>query len=110
MKIRAGLAIIAVSMSASAQSATTVYVSVRGSGVIRVHVTQQGGDATLFNGQVQAGQTMALTSGTPCVTVEHTYGSFRDVQWSPTQVYCPRRWRNGPHENFTRVDLSTDAP
>ena len=110
MKIRVGLAIIAVSISASAQSATSIFVRVQGSGVVRVHVTQQGGDATLFDGQMQAGQTMTLTSGTPCVTVEHTYGSFRDVQWSPTQVYCPRHWRNGPHENFTRVDVSTDTP
>jgi hypothetical protein len=107
MRLRVGLAIIAASISASAQTTTAIIVQVQGTGVVRVHVMS--GDATLFNDHMQAGQTMTLASPTPCVVVEHTYGSFREVNWSPTRVFCPRHWRNGPHESFTRVDVSTDA-
>jgi hypothetical protein len=96
------------SVSAHAQTTTAIIVQVQGTGVVRVHIT--GGGATLFNDHMQAGQTITLASPTPCVVVEHTYGSFREVQWSPTRVFCPRYWRGGPHENFTRVDVSTDSP
>ena len=109
MKMRVGLAIIAASISAHAQTSVPVLVQIHGTGVVRVRVTQQGVDA-IFEGSMQAGQSMWLQSATNCVTVEHTYGSFRDVQWAPQRTFCRRGVRHGPQDPYIRVDLSTDSP
>lgn len=93
---------------AAAQSSMPVYVSVVGSGQIRV-VLASGGtlpcDATsnvvFFNGKLAAGSVYTFVSPTPALCERHTYGSFREAQWSPDRLWAlqrsitgvPRPWR-----------------
>ena len=108
------------SISAHAQVATPVLVRVYGEGAVRVRITDmrrheactEERERFLFDGRMSANQSTWLQSPTPCVCMTHTYGGFRDVQWSVPRTLCPidrRRW-GGSYETFVRVDVSTDVP
>ena len=114
------IALVLASVSAHAQTATPVLVRVYGEGTVRLRITDmrrheactEERERFLFDGRASANQSMWLQSPTQCVCMTHTYGGFRDVQWSVPRTFCPidqRRW-GGSYETFVRVDVSTDAP
>ena len=114
------LAVFFASVSAHAQVTTPVLVRVYGEGTVRLRITDmrrheactEERERFLFDGGASANQSMWLQSPTQCVCMTHTYGGFRDVQWSVPRTFCPidrRRW-GGTYETFVRVDVSTDAP
>ena len=114
------IAFLLASVSAHAQIATPVFVRVYGEGTVRLRVTDmrrreactEERERFLFDGRMSANQTMWLQSPTSCVCMTHTYGGFRDVQWSVPRTICPidRRYFGGPYETFVRVDVPTDGP
>ena len=79
-----------------------VSVSVVGSGSIRVRIaTMVGGgrrgpsmpcdssdNLGLYDGYVSAGQTINLSSPGPCVCEQHTYGAFRETNYTTSRVTC----------------------
>ena len=116
-------ACVAVSTDTHADTRTPAYVWVVGKGTVRVRVADtpamQCGECsdswnqTLFDGRMKAGQAMWLWSTHLCVCVQHTYGSFREAEWSPSVVLCPidsRPYGGQSYEGFIRVEVPTDRP
>ena len=115
------IALVSASVSAHAQVVTPVYVRVIGEGTVRLRVTDMRGREActedrsrfLFDGRMSANQAMWLESPTSCVCMAHTYGGFREIQWSVPRVVCSidqRRWGGRLYEPFVRVDVTTEAP
>lgn len=72
-----------------------VYVSVVGSGSIRVRVAagdtvpcDSSRNAPLFDGLMSAGTTTQLQSPYACICEQHTHGAFREVDWTTSQIWC----------------------
>jgi len=72
-----------------------VYVSVVGSGSIRVRVAagdivpcDSSSNLPLFDGRMSAGTTTELQSPYGCICEQHTHGAFREVDWTPSQIWC----------------------
>ncbi len=122
MRLRPALALIAFSIlgDARAQTATPMLVRVLGEGTVRVRITAWGHrdacddhpESFIFDGRMTAGQAVWMSSPTSCVCMQHTWGGFRDIQWSGGQMLCPydKRRYGGGYETFIRVDVPTDRP
>lgn len=89
-----------------------------GTGAVRVRLaegTTAPCDSSLnrrvFDGWVAANAPLTATVGSSCVCVEHTWGGFRESQWSPGRIVCNRpRTRLRAADPVIRVRFSTDAP
>lgn len=123
MRLRPALALIAFAIvgDARAQTATPMLVRVFGEGTVRVRISEWRGrfdecddhrDRFIFDGRMTAGEVTWMSSPTSCVCMQHTWGGFRDIQWSGAQMLCPydRRRYGGGYETFIRVDVSTEHP
>jgi hypothetical protein len=112
------LAAVAVPGSAPADpnDPTQVTVIVVGTGVIRVMVADGASrpcDAStnqmLFNGHVEAGAEVTVTSLTGSVCVDHTYGELRESQWAGASIWSGATWP-GAKGPAIRGKVSTDEP
>lgn len=112
----ASLALVAVEPDSAASTSYRVEVTVVGQGAIRVRIAQ--GHVTpceslenrpIFTEWLAPGPPRIFSITDDCICIEHTYGSFREAQWSlPTQYrYVP--WRDH-NERLIRVFLPTDTP
>jgi hypothetical protein len=68
----------------------------------------------LFEGALEPGQWVAMWSPAECVCVQHSYGDFPDLNWSPSQGYCRSvgcrgRWCS-PDELIRIIISSTPNP
>lgn len=101
-RIGCALVIALASEPARADAPMPVYVTVVGTGQIRVILAAGGTvpcDSTsnrlFFDGKLSAGQTYAFTSPSPLVCERHTYGAFREQQWSPDYIRMRPRFVDG---------------
>lgn len=114
------LAILAFAPQLRADNAIPVYVSVTGSGEIRVLLAAGGvvpcdstSNVRLFDGRMAAGRYYVLSSPQTIVCERHTYGAFRDAGWSPDRQWAwPALDYPGAPMPPWRIEipLSTDDP
>jgi hypothetical protein len=104
------------SAPADPNDATPVAVTVVGTGEIRVMVADGASrpcDAStnqmLFNGHVEAGGEVTVTSITGSVCVDHTYGEMRESQWAGASIWSGTAWP-GAKAPAIRGKISTDEP
>jgi hypothetical protein len=94
-----------------------VYVTVTGTGSIRLLVASgdvvpcdSSSNMRLFDGRAEAGRTLFLQSPWPCVCEQHTYGSFRETNFTPPQVVCQQvNPVTGVPYPFVAIPVSTDG-
>lgn len=98
-----------------AQLSFPVLIELHGSGKIRVKVAagqispcDSRGNTSLFDGWLAAGNQYSISSPAGCICVTHTFGGFRESDWSRDRSYCAGKL--GPLDNEIRVPLSTDTP
>jgi hypothetical protein len=105
--------VLALAPNALASEPLPVYVTVVGSGSVRVLLGA--GSATpcdssanqpLFDGKLEAG-TYLFESPSPILCERHTHGAFREVGWSNDRLYGVRRV--GPIPPPWRLDIFIDA-
>lgn len=103
-------AVLAAPDAAHGDGGIPVYLQVTGSG--RTHVIVKAGDvspcdslsnAVVFDGVLDADRIYVVSSPLPTVCERHTYGAFREAQWSEDRYFCA--W--GGHWWFD-VPISTD--
>ena len=87
-------AILGAPRPARADQPVPVYVYLYGTGVVRERLAagstvpcDSSANVVLFDGKLRAGRVYAFVSPFPSVCEQHTYGAFRDVQWSADEVY-----------------------
>ena len=94
-------------------------LSVVGRGAIHVRVAEgrvapctSMSNRPLLDEWLRAGTSLSLSINDACVCVEHTYGTFRDTQWSPGSVRCGASTsRPNPLPNpLVQVVISTAEP
>jgi hypothetical protein len=93
-----------------------VYVSVVGSGVVRVSVAagnvvpcDSSTNVPLFDGRMSAGTTTVLASPYGCICERHTHGAFREVDFTTPQIWCQQiDVRTGLYRPYIAIALSTD--
>jgi hypothetical protein len=64
----------------------------------------------VFDDWVRANETVSFTLNDECACIEHTYGGFREAQWSLPTIACrplPNRFRRVA-DPVVRVRISTD--
>lgn len=114
--LAAGLAPFALQPDSAASAPLRVEVTVVGQGAVRVLVSEGHvvpceslENRPILNEWMAPGPPLVFSIAGDCACVEHTYGSFRDAQWSlPTQYrYAPRR---GQTDRVIRVLVRTDRP
>ena len=110
------LALFAGQPDSAASTPFQVEVAVVGQGAIRVRIAEGHvipceslENRPILTEWMAPGAPRVFSVTDDCICVEHTYGSFREAQWSlPTQYrYAP--WR-GHTERVIRVLLPTDRP
>ncbi len=113
----AALAVPVRSTRADPNDATPVVVIVVGTGEIRVMVSDGASrpcDAStnqmLFNGHVEAGGDVTVTSLTGSVCVDHTYGEMRESQWAGATIWSGSTTWPGANAPAIRGKVSTDEP
>lgn len=103
-------AVLFVAPDAGGDQGIPVYLQVTGSGF--THVVVKAGDvlpcdslsnALVFDGVLEANRSYVVSSPLPTVCERHTYGAFRQAQWSDDRYFCA--W--GGHWWFD-VPISTD--
>jgi hypothetical protein len=122
LSLLSSLLLVAWPSDSDAQTAgVPVYVSVQGSGKIKVRIAagvsapcDASSNLPLFDGELRAGDKIELRSPGWSACVQHTFGAFRQVGWSTPVIVGPRclRWggrRCASSEGFLRVELSTSA-
>jgi hypothetical protein len=103
----------------SADVPLPVTVRVVGQGAIRMRVAEghaapcdASSNQMRFDGWIDAGSSAVFVADSDCVCVEHTYGAFREAQWSIARVACraiPWRSHRRP-DNAITIEVSTDTP
>ncbi len=80
---------------AEPQYSVPVYVTVVGTGSIRLRMAagstvpcDSSSNVGLYDGWVSAGRTWLVQSPWSCVCEQHTSGAFRETDFSPSQIYC----------------------
>jgi hypothetical protein len=96
-----------------------VVISVVGQGAVRLRVASghvapcdSSEDHVVLDNWVRAGDVLSLALNDECACIEHTYGSFREAQWSLSAIACrpaPTRFRRVV-DPVVRVRVSTDQP
>ena len=96
-----------------------VTLSVVGHGVIHVRLAEgrvapcdSSSNRPILDAWVKAGTTIPFAADGECVCVDHTYGTFRDKQWSLAKIACrpvPSRFHRQP-DPVVRLVVSTDDP
>jgi hypothetical protein len=96
-----------------------VSVMVVGSGSIRLRVAEGASrpcesseNHMLFDGRAKAGDEIRVTSSAAVgsVCVDHTYGAFRETQWSGPVIYSAGDFGPQPSSAVLSVRISTESP
>ncbi len=113
----AAVGLVASDVRADVPYTVPVYVTVAGSGSVRVLVAagdvvpcDSSSNMRIFDGWAAAGRTFFLQSPWPCVCEQHTYGSFRETNFTPPQVVCQQvNPVTGVPYPFIAIAVSTDG-
>jgi hypothetical protein len=111
--IAAGLAVLGVPLRSPASAPVLIEVRVLGQGAVRVRLAEgrvvpcdSGENRPISTEWIAPGPPRFFRAASQCVCVEHTYGSFRDSEWSLGWIQC------GPTRYATamRIVVRTDQP
>lgn len=98
-------------------STVPVYVTVRGTGSIRVLLTggrvmpcDSSSNAPIYDGWLEAGRTYSFASASVYACERHTTGHFRQVGWTNDRIWRVPRTLANPNAPFLiDIQISTDG-
>ncbi len=102
---------------AEADDSLPVYVTVVGTGRIRLRIAagstvpcDSSSNVALYDGWVSAGRTWLVQSPWSCVCEQHTSGAFRETDFTPSQIHCQQfNPATGVYYPYITLMVSTDG-